>query len=266
MDDSSMFMQWAVETLQHEQPPAAAPYAVLQELLQNGTATAGAAATQDCDIHSWSPGDGGGDSTPFSYPPVSWNFASTMAQPTIHDEATPTAPAKPPDVPEPARSSQEHVIAERKRREKISRNMIQLSTVIPGLKKMDKATILSAAVRYVKEQHERIRELEGRNARSVESVLHLKRQDTTATTGSSLPEIHVSISESNVIVTIHCKNGKGVLVRLLAEVEGLRLRIRHTNAIPFSACTMNITITAKVDEGFNIAPEDIVGKLHAALR
>ncbi|CAM0913424.1 unnamed protein product [Alopecurus aequalis] len=280
MDDSSMFMQWAMETLQHEQPPAAAHYAILQELLQNGTATAGAAAApEDRATHSWGSGDGGRNNTPggavvendgwpSSYPPVTWSFASTMAQLTI-----PAAPARPAGVPElePAHRSpepcvQDHVIAERKRREKMNRSMIELSTVIPGLNKMDKATILSAAVRYVKEQQEKIKELEGRNLRSVDSVLLLKRPDGTATTGGSLPEIQVRISERNVIVTIHCKDGKGVLVRLLAELEGLHLSITHTNVIPFPACTMNITITAKVDEGSNIAPEDIVGKLEAALQ
>ena len=63
MDDSSMFIQWAMETLQHEHHPAAAAaaYAVgdqafpsLQELgfseLQNGTAPAEAGA-QDGHAH-----------------------------------------------------------------------------------------------------------------------------------------------------------------------------------------------------------------------
>uniref|UniRef100_A0A453H1P6 ACT domain-containing protein n=1 Tax=Aegilops tauschii subsp. strangulata TaxID=200361 RepID=A0A453H1P6_AEGTS len=47
------------------------------------------------------------------------------------------------------------------------------------------------------------------------------------------------------MVRIHCEDGKGVLVRLLAEVEGLHLSITHVNAIPFPACTVVITVTAK---------------------
>ncbi|CAM0875512.1 unnamed protein product [Alopecurus aequalis] len=329
MDDSSMFIQWAVETLQHEHhQAAAAAYAVddtfpsLQELgfseLQNGTAPAEAAA-QDGHGHrateSWSSGDSGRENTPggavvendgwssncsvgsTNYPPVSWNFTSTMAQPSIHDEVTPTAHARPNDVPEPAHRSpasrkrpaksaadtstghtspepcvQEHVMAERKRREKINRRFIELSTVIPGLKKMDKATILSDAVRYVKEQQEKLKELEDRNLRNIDSVVLVKRPciatkpDGATTTSSSLPEIEARISESNVMVKIHCEDGKGVLVRLLTEVEELHLSITHTNVIPFPACTINITIMAKVDEGFDIAPADIVEKLDAAMR
>uniref|UniRef100_A0ACD6A7N6 Uncharacterized protein n=2 Tax=Avena sativa TaxID=4498 RepID=A0ACD6A7N6_AVESA len=347
MDDSSMFIQWAMETLQHEHDPAAAAaYAVvgddfpsLQGLrrseLQKGTAPAEAAA-RDGHRHratdSWSSGDSGRDNAPggavvendswssncsvgsTTYPPASWNFTSTMAQPGIHDEAmaTPNAPARAHEVPELAQRSpasrkrsaksaagtgagntsspepcvQEHVMAERKRREKINRRFIELSTVIPGLKKMDKATILSDAVRYVKEQQEKIKELEDRNARSIDSAVLVKRPWVAATkphgaspppaaagTGSPtstmtrvpLPEIEARISESNVMVRIHCEDGKGVLVRLLAEVEGLHLSITHTNVIPFPDCTVNITIMAKVDEGFNVTPEDIVGMLDAAL-
>ena len=152
MDDSNMFFEWAMETLQQDPPPAAATYAVLQELLQNGAAPAPAAAAgaaQERATDSWNSGG--------------WNFTSTVAQPTIPDEPRPTAPARPPDVPEPepepahrspasrkssvmsaARTGhtspeqcvQDHVMAERKRREKINRRFIELSTVIPGLKKV----------------------------------------------------------------------------------------------------------------------------------
>ncbi|KAM0907980.1 hypothetical protein ACQ4PT_015759 [Festuca glaucescens] len=136
---------------------------------------------------------------------------------------------------------------------------------------MDKATILSDAVRYVKEQQEKLKELEDRNVRSANSVVLVKRPCIATkpygatTTGSSLPEIEARISESTVMLKIHCEDGKGVLVKLLAEVEGLHLSITHTNVIPFPSCTVNITIMAKVDEGFDIVPEDIVGKLGAAL-
>jgi hypothetical protein len=116
---------------------------------------------------------------------------------------------------------------------------------------MDKATILSDAVRYVKEQQQKLKELEALNVRSVDSVVLVKRPciatkpDGATTTGNSLPEIEARISESSVMMKIHCEDGKGVLVRLLAEVEGLHLSITHTNVIPFPACTLNITIMAK---------------------
>ncbi|CAN6268548.1 unnamed protein product [Urochloa humidicola] len=67
------------------------------------------------------------------------------------------------------------------------------------------------------------------------------------------------------MVRIRCKDAKGVIVRLLTEVEGLHLSIVDTNVMPFVACTLVINIMAKVEEGFNSNPEDIVGRLKSAL-
>ncbi|KAM3310347.1 hypothetical protein ACQJBY_031190 [Aegilops geniculata] len=345
MDDSSLFMQWAVDTLQHDHPPLAAGYPggdggctfpSLQELrrsaLQHGTAPAGMTVLdghryQAAD--SWSSGDSGGGRENTSaavvendvncasattcsvgssnnYLPMSWNFTSAMAQPSpatappseAHDGpgVTEQAHVSPPSRRATARTghapyAQDHIMAERKRREKINRRFIELSTIIPGLKKMDKATILSDAVKYVKEQQQKLKALEDRNHRSVavESVVLVKKprtavpeddaggccpspsagavagSTTTTVCRSALPEIEARISGSDVMVRVHCEDGKGVLVRLLAEVEGLHLSITHANAVPFPACTVIITVMAKVDDGFSVTAEDIVGKLEAAL-
>jgi hypothetical protein len=125
---------------------------------------------------------------------------------------------------------------------------------------MDKATILSDAVRYVKEQQEKLKALEeDRNARSVDSSVGLVKKpcipaadgggcpspSAAAASTTVLPEIEAKIAECNVMVRIHCEDGKGVLVRLLSEIEGLQLTITHTNVVPFQACTLIITIIAK---------------------
>ncbi|PWZ53273.1 Transcription factor bHLH25 [Zea mays] len=170
--------------------------------------------------------------------------------------------------------SEDHIVAERKRREKINQRFIELSAVIPCLKKMDKATILSDATRYVKELQEKLKALQqggSGNARGgTESAPVLVKKPrivapgdddkdrggapspscappgAAATTGNALPEIEARISDGNVVMLrIHCEDGKGVLVRLLAEVEGLRLSITHTNVMPFSACILIINIMAK---------------------
>uniref|UniRef100_A0A453H0L4 BHLH domain-containing protein n=1 Tax=Aegilops tauschii subsp. strangulata TaxID=200361 RepID=A0A453H0L4_AEGTS len=195
MDDSSLFMQWAVDTLQHDHPPLAAAYAAgdnfpsLEELrrsaLQHGTAPAGM-AVQDghrlLSTDSWSSGDSAGRESMSAavvendvncattcsvgssnnYLPMSWNFTSAMAQPSNEAAPSPaTAPSagaldgpgvveqahvSPPSRRASAKSAaraghapyaQDHIMAERKRREKINRRFIELSTVIPGLKKVD---------------------------------------------------------------------------------------------------------------------------------
>ncbi|XP_040378410.1 transcription factor MYC2-like [Oryza brachyantha] len=355
MDDSSLFMEWAMETLQHlhspPEPPAPGGYSggvgdafpslqALRDLAsQNGMAPPEPAAHEGHRAsNSWSSGDtdsvsaGGGHTSAAAMEhvdgwspspnsvrcapggggglwPVSWNFSSAMTQPcneTTPNQATrarhggggqETSAVSPPTRRAASKGgggtgpssaapyAQEHIIAERKRREKINQRFIELSTVIPGLKKMDKATILSDAVRYVKELQEKLSELEDQNGRSVESAVLVKKPCIAAAAASddhpaaqaaaagggsrgrsSLPEIEAKISHGNVMVRIHCESGKGLVVRLLAAVEGLHLAITHTNVMPFPACTAIITIMAKVDDGFSVTAENIVGKLNTVLQ
>ena len=56
-------------------------------------------------------------------------------------------------------------------------------------------------------------------------------------TRNTLPEIEARISDGHIVMLrIHCEDGKGVLFRLLAEVEGLRpaslIHAYHCHALP----------------------------------
>jgi hypothetical protein len=131
---------------------------------------------------------------------------------------------------------------------------------------MDKVTILTDATRYVKELQERVRSLEaaGGNHRRVETVVPVRKACRpvapdegegsarfllaagTPAIGSQLPEIEVKLSEDNVMVRIHCEtNEKGLVSRVLAELEELHLRIVHNYVMPFTASTVIITTMAK---------------------
>ncbi|KAF8762680.1 hypothetical protein HU200_009209 [Digitaria exilis] len=321
--DSSMFMQWAMDTLLSDHPePAAfvdgcggettfpslqalrdASHAVemVRELMADDEALA---------ANSWSSGDGDASSST-NPPPMSWNFVTGSAQPgsgaNIVEEAVVAPRSVPPELvpgsPPTRRPSlkslgaassasayaPDHIIAERKRREKINKRLIELSTVIPGLKKMDKATILSDAAKYVKELQQRLKdlELEVAAARSNETVARAKKpcnnntvvaaapdengSPSSASSGTpvvrppALPEIQARFSEKSAMVRVHCRSGKGVAQTVLSEVEELGLSVVHANVMPFSACTLIITITAKVEEGFTVTAEEIVGRLNSAL-
>jgi hypothetical protein len=91
-------------------------------------------------------------------PPVSWNFSAAAAQPGsegLPAEAAATCGLLPDLVygSPPARRAglkgtgsmaasyaQEHIMAERKRRERINQRFVELSSVIPGLKKVQKSS------------------------------------------------------------------------------------------------------------------------------
>ncbi|KAL5206303.1 hypothetical protein ABZP36_034512 [Zizania latifolia] len=331
MDDSSYFMQWAMDTL-HQHPSAATATAsytdgaddsaafpslqALRNASQNAAAVFPDLAVQvDHRANSWSSSDstgagaaaaasgwspsphapractGGGSSSSIARGnrTMSWNFSAASTQPTedSRGDGVPAAAAlASPAVGKKGGSSgsgptavssgyvQDHIIAERRRREKINQRFIELSTVIPGLKKMDKATILGDAVKYVRELQEKVKTLEDGGGRRSAMVLvrnpcaqQSNGEDGSggSTTTSRLPEIEARLSDKSVLLRIHCGNARGMLVRVLAEVEDLRLAITHTSVMPFPASTVIITITAKVEEGFNATVEEIIRRLSSAL-
>ncbi|KAG6471583.1 hypothetical protein ZIOFF_069027 [Zingiber officinale] len=178
--------------------------------------------------------------------------------------------------------NKEHIIAERKRREKLSQRFIALSTIVPGLKKMDKASVLGDAIKYLKQLEEKVKVLEEQSARrTVESAVLVKKSQLCADDGSSscdenfvgqqelgesLPEIEAKMSEKSILIKIHCENGKGVLVKALSEVEKFHLSVLSTSVIPFVGSSLDITIMAQTEEGFDMTVNDLVKKLGAAFR
>ncbi|ONM17219.1 Transcription factor bHLH28 [Zea mays] len=310
-EDSGLFMQWAMTTLQHDDEDlgvdhidnngrdeatfpslralreASQAAEMIQELIGephaansrcsggDGDTTGGGTASS---ISGTAPRNSSSSSATIQ--PVGWNFGAAPAPPGR--DGVPAVSATGSLLPDlvygspPTRRAavlksvgsiyaQDHIIAERKRREKINQRFIELSTVIPGLKKMDKGTILSDATRYVKELQEKLKALEdggsGSNDRSIESWVLVKKpcivvpgEDAGSpswdSSGASpatnpLPEIEARFLNKNVMVRIHCMDGKGVVVRVLAELEELPLSIVHANVMSFQACTLIITITAK---------------------
>ncbi|KAI4340221.1 hypothetical protein MLD38_025081 [Melastoma candidum] len=59
--------------------------------------------------------------------------------------------------------SANHVMAERRRREKLNERFIILRSLVPFVTKMDKASILGDTIEYVKQLREKIQDLEARN-------------------------------------------------------------------------------------------------------
>ncbi|XP_022740204.1 transcription factor bHLH18-like [Durio zibethinus] len=156
--------------------------------------------------------------------------------------------------------SQDHVIAERKRREKLSQMFISLSALIPGLKKMDKASVLGDSIKYMKQLQERVATLEEQVAKqTVKSVIFVKKtqiyaDDETSSSDENFdsqpnkpfPEIEARVSDKDVLIRIHCEKHKRCISNIINEVEKLHLSVVNSNVLPFGQATLDITIAAKV--------------------
>ncbi|KAJ4788036.1 basic helix-loop-helix (bHLH) DNA-binding superfamily protein [Rhynchospora pubera] len=151
----------------------------------------------------------------------------------------------------------DHIIAERKRREKLNQRFIELSSVIPSLKKIDKASILLKSL-------------------PIESVVLVKNScvpsedgglgcSSSSTGPKSLPEIEVRLLDRKILISIHCESFKGLLVKVLSELEELNVTVTQANFMPFSSSTSFITLTAQIEEGSNITADGVMRKLSSAL-
>ncbi|KVI08901.1 transcription factor bHLH18-like [Cynara cardunculus var. scolymus] len=179
---------------------------------------------------------------------------------------------------------QDHMLAERKRREKLARRFISLSALLPDLKKMDKATVLEDAANYIQELQSRVKELEGssdlKTKNNMQSVISAKRSKLghTYEEGSSSDEanygeshspsnfeIEVRMSGSSVLVRIYCHKNYVSLVKVLSEMQKLGLLITSSAALPFANTTLLISIVAKKMDDFSMTSNDLVKNLQLAI-
>ncbi|CAA3014849.1 transcription factor bHLH18-like [Olea europaea subsp. europaea] len=157
----------------------------------------------------------------------------------------------------PPSQTYDHIIAERKRREQLSQQFVALSTIVPGLKKMDKNSVLGDAIKYLKHLQERVHSLEEQSAKqNLESVIVKRSRLQMEDEGSSyesnssceqhLPEIEARVCNNHIHLSIHSKKHKGVLSKILCEVEKLNLTVIYTNVTPFGNFAFDINIITEV--------------------
>ncbi|KAL4378207.1 hypothetical protein GQ457_02G014500 [Hibiscus cannabinus] len=163
--------------------------------------------------------------------------------------------------------AQDHVITERKRREKLNHSFISLSTLILGLKRIsiikikkhvwitcltDNASVLGDGVRqrrnqdldleYLKQLQDRVNVLEKQVANKItESMIFVKKTQIYADdenfNGNAFPEIEARISDKDVLI----------------------------NLLPFGQATLDITFAARMEAGFSMTVKDLVKSLRVAL-
>ncbi|KAL0911127.1 hypothetical protein M5K25_019243 [Dendrobium thyrsiflorum] len=186
----------------------------------------------------------------------------------------------------------DHILAERRRREKLSERFVALAAIIPGLKKMDKASVLGDAVKHIKELEETVKNLEEEkierkapmeiatmninpchdHSNDCESPISSVENNNIINSSSSHDQklhphqVKVKICEKAVLVNIHCENHKGVLAKLASDIEELHLMVSNFSAVPFMGSSfLDITVAAQVEEGCFITVEDVAKKLNSAL-
>lgn len=168
----------------------------------------------------------------------------------------------------PSADHQHHIIAERKRREKLSQKFVALSAILPGLKKVDKASILEQAIKHVQELKEKVQLLEKeKNSRPsqeeavmfvTKSKLEMEEENSNNNIDRDFPgDIEVRFSDNNVLIRISCARRKAFVLNIHNEIEKLHLTIVQSCMMPFGEQAIDITLVAKMDESFCMTLKDL---------
>ncbi|XP_039136934.1 transcription factor bHLH18-like [Dioscorea cayenensis subsp. rotundata] len=167
----------------------------------------------------------------------------------------------------PHSSSHDHMIAERKRREKLNEQFLSLSAIIPGLAKTDKASLLVSTINYLKELVTKVKSLEQSIIDGpVESAMLMKDDKASLITNESsssdpLFKIEAKLTGNIIVLKFQCKNLKGLAIKALSEIEKLFLTIIDLSIMPFSSSSLDVVVMAKVEDGFSLTVKELVEKL-----
>lgn len=126
---------------------------------------------------------------------------------------------------------------------------------------MDKASVLSDAIKYLKQLQDKVMNLEDQLAkRSIESAVLVRKtqlcvedddndgdfkDDRRRRSGYLPPKIEARVCDKSILIKIHCENRKGMLVLALSEIEKLHLSVVNTSVIPFPGNSLDITIASQ---------------------
>ncbi|KAI9110300.1 hypothetical protein K1719_018742 [Acacia pycnantha] len=212
----------------------------------------------------------------------------------VNDELPPVDAVRGTKKTRSGADATDHIMAERKRRQELTERFIALSATIPGLKKIDKATILSEAISYVKQLQERVKELEQDTKNKMiimekpyhQAVLCSGDDDDDNVDGGTppamsevnyfdgdgnndivLPEVKARISDNKqVLIRILCKKQKSTILGILDKLESLHLIVSGNSVMPFGSSTLDVTIIAQMSEEYSVSVEDIVKSLRMTLK
>lgn len=170
--------------------------------------------------------------------------------------------------------SANHVLAERRRREKLNERFMILRSLVPFVTKMDKASILGDTIEYVKQLRKKIHDLEARehyvnedtdcvdqrlgshgysrrDKRKMRVVEQGGQRMVKAAEMQQETTMEVSIIENDGLVEVKCPYKEGLLLDLMMKLREFRMEITAAHSSSSSNGGFVAELRAKVKENVN---------------
>ncbi|XP_021748871.1 transcription factor bHLH19-like [Chenopodium quinoa] len=82
---------------------------------------------------------------------------------------------------------------------------------------------------------------------------------------TTLPEIALKVLDKKILLNVYCEKRKGILTTIIEELEKYDFSVVTFSMIPIENTTMDITIVAQMENGFNQNLKDLTKTLRLAL-
>ncbi|KAJ4840464.1 hypothetical protein Tsubulata_029519 [Turnera subulata] len=164
-----------------------------------------------------------------------------------------------------------HVEAERKRRERLNHRFYTLRSVVPNVSKMDKASLLSDAVTYIKELKTKVDKLEAK-------LKHAKHKSTSNTSratmyddklptkskashiskppsyfGANSVAVEVKVLGSEALIRVQSPDVNYPAARLMDAIRDLRFQVHHASVSCVNELVLQDVVIRVPDEGMLMA-------------
>lgn len=171
-----------------------------------------------------------------------------------------------------------HVMSERKRREKLNEMFLVLKSLVPSIHKVDKASILAETIAYLKELQRRVQELESRRqggsgcvSKKVCVGSNSKRKSPEFAGGAKehpwvLPmdgtsNVTVTVSDTDVLLEVQCRWEKLLMTRVFDAIKSL-----HLDALSVQASALDGFMRLKIGAQFAGSGAVVPGMISQSLR
>ncbi|WVZ17628.1 hypothetical protein V8G54_010610 [Vigna mungo] len=195
-----------------------------------------------------------------------------------HSNQTQEKTRKPLKRERNASQTLDHIMAERKRRENLTKMFIALSALIPGLKKVDKVSVLNKAIEYVKSLEQRVNDLEKENKkRKIESegCLKVRKRNMVGyefswssdacyddeKASNKCWKVEARVAGKDVLIRVTCEMQRNVVQKLMAKLEAHNLSVVSSNVLPFGNSALTITSIAQMNPKFTTRVDNFVKRL-----